>query len=542
MSFLHNIMTLTITLLLVIIASALIALLVVELRRVLMMLQQNSYRADRYMKWLSASGDTTSSLHLFGLVAFFAPMVPFIPRVAAMALMAAFAATALTALLRRHYKKPLVMTPRATRIFVTATVLAALVAGVTALLTLTTGLNGALYCTCVALTGCFCISHYLIPAANFLLTPVEKSINRKYIGQARQILRSMPQLKIVGITGSYGKTSTKHILCRILSAKYETLMTPGSFNTTLGVVRTVREYLKPYHEVFIVEMGAKSPGDIREICDLVHPQCGIITAVGPQHLESFRTIDAVQATKFELVDSLPSDGVAVVNNDFPKIADRPVDNVRCLRYAVKNTDGADYIATDIKYSSTGSEFTVLTVADGTALRLRTPLVGECNISNILGAVVMARALGVDDNAIAYAVENLEQIEHRLSIRRIPGGLTIIDDAFNSNPVGSAMALDVLAAMGPGKRILITPGMIELGDRQYDLNREFGRRAATAADVVIVVGQYNRHAIADGLADGGAPDEKVLLADSFAEAQRMLGGFAAPGDIVLYENDLPDTFK
>lgn len=535
-------MTLIFTIILIATGAVLLGLVVMEYRRVLMMLQQNSYRRERYMKWLNESGDTTSMMHLAGLAVFLAAMVPFIPRVISIAAMLILGIAGMAVLAKKHYKKPLVMTPRATRILFTALVFAAIIVGVTALATLTTGANGALYCVDVALAGCFCISQFMIPAANSVLSPVEKSINRRYYREAQAMLRSMPSLKIVGITGSYGKTSTKHILCRILTEKYETLMTPGSYNTTLGVVRTVRELLKPYHEVFIVEMGAKNPGDIREICDLVQPQCGLITAVGPQHLESFRTIEAVQATKFELADALPADGVAVVNNDFEKIADRPVDNVRCVRYAVKNTDGADYIADDIRYSSTGTEFTVRCVADGSALRLRTPLVGECNISNILGAVAMARALGVDDSRIAYAVENLEQIEHRLSIRRIPGGLTIIDDAFNSNPVGSAMALDVLGAMGPGKRILITPGMIELGDRQYELNREFGRRAAAAADIVIVVGLYNRHAIAEGLAEGGAPDDKVLLADSFAEAQRMLGGFAAPGDIVLYENDLPDTFK
>lgn len=117
-------------------------------------------------------------------------------------------------------------------------------------------------------------------------------------------------------------------------------MTPGSYNTTLGVVRTIRELLKPYHEVFIVEMGAKQPDDIAEICRIVNPRRGIITAVGPQHLESFKTIEAVQATKFELADALPSDGLVVVNNDFEMIASRPVCNVPCLRYAVKNTEGA----------------------------------------------------------------------------------------------------------------------------------------------------------------------------------------------------------
>ena len=267
-----------------------------------------------------------------------------------------------------------------------------------------------------------------------------------------------------------------------------------------------------------------------------------MTAVGPQHLESFKTIENVQATKFELVDALPSDGLAVINNDFPKIADRPVENVRTIRYAVTNPEGADYVARDIEYSATGTRFTVERMSDGHKLVLSTRLVGECNISNLVAAVAMAQALGVSDDRIAYAVERIEQVEHRLSIKRVPGGLTIIDDAFNSNPVGSAMALDVLAAMTQGKRFLITPGMIELGAEQYDRNRDFGRKAASSCDIAIVVGQYNREAILAGLAEGGMPSEAIRPVDSFAQAQQLLTSMAAAGDTVLYENDLPDTFK
>ena len=155
---------------------------------------------------------------------------------------------------------------------------------------------------------------------------------------------------------------------------------------------------------------------------------------------------------------------------------------------------------------------------------------------------MAQALGVSDERIAYAVEEIEQVEHRLSIKRIPGGLTIIDDAYNSNPVGSAMALDVLSAMTQGRRFLLTPGMIELGSEQYDRNRDFGRHAASKCDVAIVVGEYNRDAILEGLKEGGMPEESIFTVASFAEAQQLLVSKLSPGDTVLYENDLPDTFK
>lgn len=513
-----------------------------ELRRDLMMFQQNSYRSERYRRWLKASGDTTSAWRLCGIMVFLLVLMPLVHLMPGAILVAIFSAISGLTLFKRKYKKPLVMTPRAKRIYATSLFASALVCGAGVLLFGGAGIESRLFALSEALLLCYCISHMIILFAGAVLSPVEKSINNAYIRDAQKILAQMPDLKIIGITGSYGKTSTKHYLYRILSERYETLMTPGSYNTTLGVVRTIREMLKPYHEVFIVEMGAKQPDDIAEICRIVHPRRGIITAVGPQHLESFKTIERVQATKFELADSLPSDGLIVINNDFEMIANRAVENVPCLRYGVKNTEHADYIARDIKYSAGGTDFTVIRVSDGKELRLHTRLVGECNVSNILGAVAMSIAMGVSDDRIIYAVSQIEHVEHRLAVKHLPNGLTIIDDAFNSNPSGAAMALDVLAAMKPGGRVLVTPGMIELGDRQYELNEEFGAKAASSADTVIVVGHYNRDAIVEGLKRGGMADESIVLADSFADAQQHLNSGTFKVDIILYENDLPDTFK
>ncbi|MCM1164079.1 MAG: UDP-N-acetylmuramoyl-tripeptide--D-alanyl-D-alanine ligase [Muribaculaceae bacterium] len=512
---------------------------VYELRRCLMMLQQNSYRNERYNRWLSTSEDSTSKMRLIsGAVVLAAFSTLAIPPVA-MGLVCIVSVLNIVNLATARYKKPLVWTPRAKRIYVVMAVLATAVIFCSFLL----GGRG-LYGLEVAATttlGVYCFSHLFLLAANWLLKPVESHINKKYYNDAARILASMPQLKVIGITGSYGKTSTKHYLNRILAEHFDVMMTPGSFNTTMGVIRTVREYLKPYNEVFIVEMGAKQPGDIREICDLVHPSIGIVTAVGPQHLESFKTIERVQQTKFELVDSLPADGLAVVNDDFPYVASRPVDNVECIRYAVSATGAAQYTATDIKYTPAGTTFAVVTPA-GERLEFSTRLVGECNVSNLLAAIIVALRMGVPEQKIRYAAEQIEQVEHRLNMKRTPGGVTIIDDAFNSNPTGSGMALDVLAMMDTGRRIVVTPGMIELGDKQEELNREFGRRIATSADIAIVVGEYNRDAIVEGIESVEPRSAKLYTVDSFAESQKLLGGMLKPGDVVLYENDLPDTFK
>ena len=511
----------------------------ITLCRYLMMFQQNSYRPSRFRRWASENGDSTNFPRLIGmLVVLSFPLLP--ARIAVIAA-ALFSLINYIRLARKKYKKPLAYTRRVWRIFATSFLLVVMACIIGCVITDSAFADSLWLCTFL-LMCCFYLASQIMIAANWLLKPVEKSITRKYLDEARRMLASMPDLKIIGVTGSYGKTTTKHYLQRILSERYETLMTPGSYNTPMGVVRTIREMLKPYHEVFVVEMGAKQKGDIAEICDIVNPRSGIITAVGPQHLESFGNIETVQSTKFELADAVPADGFVLVNNDFEKIADRKVQNTRCLRYAVKNTVDADYVAENITYSPSGTEFTLRRMSDGHTLRLSTRLLGECNVSNLLAAAAMAMEMGVSDNSIRFAVSQIEPVGHRLSIKRVPGGLTILDDAFNSNPVGSAMALDVLASMKPGKRILVTPGMIELGDRQFELNKTFGKKAATSCDIAVVVGRYNRDAITEGLAEGGMKAEKIYTPDTFAEAQQILGKTATPGDFVLYENDLPDTFK
>lgn len=511
-----------------------------ELRRDLMMLQQNSYRRERYMKWLRVSGDTTSISRLLAMVTMLVCVCSLHIEVLGLAATIVFALCRSWQLVTARYKKPLVMTARATRIFATDILLCAIIVLATVLIA-ADHWQFAVTIASITMLALYCLSHVVTLSANLILAPVERSINRRYYNDAARRLRDMPHLKIVGVTGSYGKTSTKHYLQRILSEEFDTLMTPGSFNTTLGVVRTIREHLKPFNEVFIVEMGAKQLGDIKEICDLVHPTIGIVTAVGPQHLESFKSIENVCRTKFELVDSLPADGLAVVNDDFAPAAARPVDNCRVMRYAVKNTAGAQFTADDIVYSASGTSFVVRGPEDF-SLMIETKLLGECNISNLLAAIVVALELGMSAEKIRYAVSRIEQVEHRLSVKRIPGGITILDDAFNSNPSGSAMALDVLAMMKNGRRIVVTPGMIELGQQQEELNYQFGRHIALCADMAFVVGQYNREAILNGIKDGGMDENKVRTFDSFAQAQQYLSSIMSAGDTVLYENDLPDTFK
>ena len=299
--------------------------------------------------------------------------------------------------------------------------------------------------------------------SNFLASPTETFINNRYINSARRKLKKKDYKNLIkiGITGSFGKTSTKFILETILKEKYNVLATPESYNTTMGNVKIIREKLKPEHEVFISEMGARYRFDIQEICDFVKPQIGIITSIGPQHLESFKNIDNIVKTKSELLNGLSSDGVVFLPND----------DSHCLKLYNKeekvkyiygvNDKHADVYAKDIKLTSEGSEF--IAVTKNGEIKCVSKLLGEHNIQNILGCIAIAVHLGLTNEQISSGVAKIKPIEHRLQILPNTNGITVIDDAFNSNPVGSKMALDVIKGF-EGRKIIITPGMVELRKR------------------------------------------------------------------------------
>ena len=509
------------------------------------MLQQNSYRIPRYWRYL-CKYDISSAWRMADVAMIFIALSRLLDIRITVFLVALLSAYKIVSILNKKHKKPLVFTKRVWRIY---TVAACIGIGLFLWAVFILGFKEEAWSyysgptlTVSILLLMTIFSWIIIIISLVLLMPVESYINRKYWNDAARILKGMPDLKVIGITGSYGKTSTKHFLERILSEKYDVVITPGSYNTTMGVIRTIREILKPYNNIFICEMGAKQRGDIKEICELVHPSIGIVTAVGPMHLETFKSIENVQSTKFELIDSLPSSGLAVVNDDFEYCKNRKVDNIKCERYStsIDLKDKEDYWAEDIHYSHSGTSF-VMKGKDGFTLNLSTRLLGDCNVSNIMAAVIVARYLGLSNDEIRRGVSAIEPVEHRLSIKHTVTGVTILDDAFNSNPEGSKMALDVLKQFKDGKRIVVTPGMVELGHRQYELNEKLGEFIAQSCDIAIVVGHYNRESITKGM-EKGQFKGKLYEVDSFEEAQKLVNPMLQPGDTILYENDLPDSFK
>ena len=429
-------------------------------------------------------------------------------------------------------KKPLVYTMRVKRMLITLGVLFLLGVGAAVLF-----LDGGWQRLAIATIGA--VSPLLVLVANFINKPVEAAVNQYYINDAKKLLKSHTGLTTIGVTGSYGKTSVKYILHTLLQAEFDTLKTPESYNTPMGVVKTVRSDLRATHEVFVCEMGARHVGDIKELCEIAEPKLGIITSVGPQHLETFFSIDNVKKTKFELADALPADGTIFLNMEDANIREHSKTvTKRIVGYGL--SDAWDYYATDISASTKGTSFTVHT-PKGECETFTTHLVGAHNVINIVGAIAVCCELGISLEKLKLQVRKLEAVPHRLQLLR-RGGITIIDDAYNANPTGANAAIDALSLFD-GYRILVTPGMVELGAKQDELNRAFGAYAVKACEYVILVGRKQTASIYEGLISAGYPEERIYVAEDLQDAIARAYAVDSQGKekIILLENDLPDNF-
>lgn len=435
------------------------------------------------------------------------------------------------AMKRMHTKKKLVYTARVKRLMVTILAMTVITAAVVFVFAGIGPMTGV----CIILVS---VQFFFNIIANIINYPIEAGINRHYINDARRMLRKMPDLKVIGVTGSYGKTSVKYYLQTLLQSKYRVLVTPGNFNTPLGVTRTIREYLKPTHEIFICEMGARRVGEIKEICDIVHPDYGIITSVGPQHLETFFSIDNIKKTKFELADALPEDGMLFLNGDNEYIQEKAMEyDKKIFYYTEKGKEG--YCAEDITVSRLGTEFTVK-APNGETERFQMKLIGAHNVINVVGAIAVANTLGIALKDLRIPVRRIQPVEHRMQMRE-HGLITIIDDAYNSNPVGSKAAVETLA-MFDGIRILITPGMVELGGREAEYNYKFGTYAAHCCDYILLVGKKHTAPIKEGILHEGFPEEKCHVYDKLEEAVSYAYAIKGQGHkYILLENDLPDNY-
>ena len=382
-------------------------------------------------------------------------------------------------------------------------------------------------------------------AANTLNAPVEAQVRRGFLRRARQRLDAWHPL-VIAVAGSYGKTSTKHILAQMLERYGSTLATRKSFNTLMGVSRVVNEDLEEGHRTFLVEMDAYGPGEIASICALVHPKHALLTSVGPQHLERFATMERIGDALYEAIEALPADGFAVVyagDQQTAALAARAhAAGHEVIRYGVDGDDvELDVVAANVQITGTGSRFTWSWTAAGLEHDIAVPLLGRHQVLNVSAALATVHRLGLPLEPALTAVASLRPVDHRLQPVPTGNAITVIDDSYNANPVGVHNGLEVLAELDARSRILVTPGLVELGSVEDAENRRYGEHAAQVCDHVVVMDARPARALREGLRAGGMPDDHVHLVSSLAEATEVIGRIAGPGDAVLFANDLPDTY-
>lgn len=426
---------------------------------------------------------------------------------------------------RMPSRKPFVYTHRARRL--SAVLLAECLLGV-----------GLLRLTSIPIYFIFAAMPYLVQLAAVIIEPYENRLNTGFFNSARQKIRRHKNLITIGITGSYGKTNVKFILREILSSRYKVLATPASFNTAMGISRVVNDQLEDAHEVFIAEMGATHVGDIRELVDLVRPRYGILTSIGPRHMDSFGSLENIASTKYELIQGLPENGIAVFGSGDDYI-NRLFAMCKREKYRVGfEEDGDAYMtASTVSFGPKGTAFT-MACEDGGKIRCRTRLLGRYNVKNILLAAALARKLGLNMEEIADGVRRLQPIEHHLQLSTRED-VVVIDDSYNDDVDGAFEAVRVLAQM-PGRRIIITPGLLSANGKEMDVNFALGTIMADSADAVILVGQRSGlRGIIRGMVQSGFSRANLHSAADAEDAEEILGEIASAGDTVLYESRIPD---
>ncbi len=376
--------------------------------------------------------------------------------------------------------------------------------------------------------------YFLIMLANLLNTPIEKFIRRGFKKKAMKKLESFSNLTVIGITGSYGKTSIKNIINDVLEDYQITLPTPSSFNTPMGLSITINNDLNKMHENFIAEMGAYYKGEIKELALMVKPKIAVVSSIGPQHLETFKSIENIQKTKMELVEYVDKDGVAILNYDNKYIREYDIKNpVKTLFYSLEKKD-VDLFADNIIYLEDGMSFDIY--FKNKKYTLKTKLLGKHNIYNILAAILVADYNGIDIDDIIKSISKLSKIEHRLELKKISKELTIIDDSFNGNIEGLKEGVNILSKYN-NTRVLITPGLIDGGEENYALNLEYAK-SIKDIDHVIFIGNYNKKALNEGINKCIDIQNFDNFIDGYDYAINNIKG----SKTILIANDLPDKYN
>ena len=519
-------------------------------------LQQQDYQGYRFLQWtvLHQLYDRKLTFVLIGALI----MLLMLPTVLVIVMLAiTFSSFAFLEPDPRHVgKKVLVLTSRAQRILVVSCVLVSCL-NLAALSLFTIAPWGMV----VALIVLVQSLPLLLTLSNLLLIPVESRIQKKYWSQAQHKLQQLNPY-VIGVTGSFGKTSVKHILGHILATTSSAFITPGSVNTPMGIARMIRERLSDSHKYFVVEMGAYRKGSIAKICQLVSPKLGIITSIGDAHYERFQSLENTAEAKLELADAvLAADGTMVLAapvSQFQAFARRPWQQNKAVgkhlqlcdldwhdqekSSSVAHKDLTQICLKAAHQTANGLSVKIEDKGRGQSYILQVPIYGIHQAKNIALAFATARVLEIDPESIITALKSLPQIVHRLEVKPQANGAIIIDDAFNANVDGFIAALEVLNVLvqKPGRRILVTPGLVEMGDNHDEAHSQLGQKSAEQVDIALVVLSSRIPTFVESFRAGKGG--RLIECETFDQAQQWLQQNTSSRDVVLLENDLPDIYE
>lgn len=456
----------------------------------------------------------------------------------------------------------------------------------------------------------FKFTPFIMFISQFLILPLEEIINKRYYIMAKKKIDRLKNgnLLIIGITGSYGKTSTKFYIKQVLEKKFQLLASKLSYNTPMGLSKTINDELNENHQIFISEMGARYKNDISNLVNLSKPDIGILTAIGPVHIETFKSIENIIEEKWKIIENSKI-GFLNIDNDYiygklmsekkksskvtnednkdNKDIEELKNKIERLDLSKNKSKGIDLSKKKIKLSKIKliekidiekinfkdllkndfiSIFTIgskkerspyflieninldedkmvfdIVINEIIRYNFETKLLGKHSIENLTIAIGIGFLFGLSYKDICSVIKEIEPVEHRLQVIKPNPMLTILDDAFNSNPDSAKAAIDVLKQFADRKKIIVTPGFIELGKIQYQKNKEFGRLISENVDFAIFVGKTNKDALIEGFKSFNNND-KFYYAESLDIASSYLPSLINGKTVVLFENDLPDNYE
>ncbi len=371
-----------------------------------------------------------------------------------------------------------------------------------------------------------------IMISTVLISPVDYLVKELTIYRAKLKIKKFKKLKVIGVAGSYGKTGMKEFVATILEQKYNVLKTGGSVNTPYAIADLILKKLTPETEVFVVEMGEYYRGDIKNICRIARPDISVVTGINEAHLERLKTIDNAISTIFEIVENMNPEGLVVLNGK-----DKLVKNN--YKKFIKNQEAYLY------HARSGGEFDenipgyVLNILKS---KIYFPLLGEFNLDKLDGAIWIGKKLGLSDHQIINGVKNIKPVPHRLQpiINRNSRTL-IIDDSYNGNPDGVREAIKTLGLFKNRKKIYVTPGLVEMGEKSPDIHYNIGVGLTGTADLVVLIKNSVTPNIERGLLKEGFNPKNIIWFDSADVAYKSIKSLAKPGSVVLLQNDWPDNY-